>query len=185
MVIDLKMWVGREHYPTLRGYIEESKTQGVSKRIPENMIPSITPGESRLFLVYPTAFVRLGNGTYWDLVRRVDFEAEYSHEEIEELDKTYYDPEDIIYSDTPLPKGLLKLKILLEILEEEFPKDYYELVERFEITFHPAVFGYCYLTGINYVVREGEEELPEKTAHLSDIVEPVRVVREDVLFRRC
>jgi len=58
----LAIWVGKEHYPSLVDYVEETKRLGASRRIPEDFDFSVlTPGRSRMFLIHPLAFTELIN----------------------------------------------------------------------------------------------------------------------------
>lgn len=53
---DLLMWVGKDFYPTVGGFIEEAREHGVNKRIPAvGEPPPVVPGFTRLFLAHPRA----------------------------------------------------------------------------------------------------------------------------------
>lgn len=50
---DLLMWVGKDFYPTVGGFIEEAREHGVNKRIPVvGTPPPVVPGFTRLFLAH-------------------------------------------------------------------------------------------------------------------------------------
>ncbi len=49
--LDVIMWVGRHHYPTIDSYIVESMNLGCAKRI-ANFPSEIVPGKSRCFLAH-------------------------------------------------------------------------------------------------------------------------------------
>lgn len=53
---DLLMWVGKDFYPTVGGFIEEAREHGVNKRLPAvGEPPPVVPGFTRLFLAHPHA----------------------------------------------------------------------------------------------------------------------------------
>lgn len=53
----IAVWVGKEHYPTLVDFVEETRRLGASRRIPQEFDFSVlTPGKSRMFLIHPLAF---------------------------------------------------------------------------------------------------------------------------------
>ncbi len=53
---DLLMWVGKDFYPTVDGFIEEAREYGVNKRLPVvGEPPPVVPGFTRLFLAHPHA----------------------------------------------------------------------------------------------------------------------------------
>lgn len=53
---DLLMWVGKDFYPTVGGFIEEAREYGVNKRLPAvGEPPPVVPGFTRLFLAHPHA----------------------------------------------------------------------------------------------------------------------------------
>lgn len=175
MATDLKMWVGKEFY-TLGSYIAEALTRGVSKRIPSTMIPEVTPGKTRLFLVYPEALVLLDKENYamleWELfMTGMIGEEDLSLQGITEP----ITPDE----DVPLLPGFIQLRIALEVLEKTDPKDYRRVIDLFGVTYKPGIFGYTYLTGIQYVTRPGEEGLPPEYQHLEGLVEPVRVLPKE------
>lgn len=177
MATDFKMWVGKQYY-TLGSFIEEAMKQGVSKRIPASMIPEITPGESRLFLAYVEAIVILAKENYaelehylyeWGYLAEVDLECENWVSLLPEL----------LEADTPMPPNMGTLRIALENLEATDLDHYLGVVDSFGITYKPGIFGYAYLTGIQYITKPGEEGLPQEYSHLEGSVEPVRVIPKE------
>nr|BDD45103.1 hypothetical protein 35 [bacterium] len=55
---DLLLSIGKKHYPTAQGFIDEARVHGVSKAISVtsgNAPPAISPGRTRLFLIHPEA----------------------------------------------------------------------------------------------------------------------------------
>lgn len=176
MATDLLMWVGKEYY-TVTEYIKEAKTMGVSKRIPSKMIPEITPGKSRLFLAHPEALVVCSN--YRKLAEYLEgIGHPLSDDAKEELSDRKFVLTDKLSLTTPLPHCLIELKSVLEHMQETTPLLYSFTVKDFDIVYLPGIFAYTYLTGVQYVTRDGEESLPEKYAHLEGLVEPVKVERK-------
>jgi hypothetical protein len=151
--IDIIMWIGEDNY-SVSEFIEEAKTMGVSKRIPANSIPEgIVPGRSRLLIKHRKAIV---HGEGLDML-------------IEDLNTIYAFPE------YELPDGMLHLVMTLEGIKEENPTRWKKWVERHNITWHPGVIGYTYITSVQYVVKENEEGLPEELAHMDHLIEPVKL----------
>lgn len=53
------IWVGREHYPSLVDYVEETRRLGASRRIPQDFDFSVlTPNRSRMILIHPLAYTQ-------------------------------------------------------------------------------------------------------------------------------
>lgn len=175
MATDLMMWVGKEY--KLYEFIEEARRQGVSKRIPKNMIPEITPGESRLFLVYPEAVI-LTKATYYLLALDLRAFGYLNDRIVDSLQDEFPHPEYMELTEIVKP-DVISLRIALEHLKEAKLGCYNNLLDEYEIDFHPGIFGYTYLTGVQYVLWEDENGLPEVYQHLKDLVEPVRVVRAE------
>jgi hypothetical protein len=166
MATDIIMWVGEEHY-TVREFIEEAKQMGVSKRIPRTAIPEgIVPGESRIFIKHHKAIVHCN-----DLVGL----GEELGIPIEQ------DIEDSLDPDTPLPENMLRLVMELD----EIRSDSHELYDAiagelsYDVWYSPGVIGYSYITGLQYVAYDDEDDLPENLQHMSHLVEPVRVVYDE------
>ena len=154
--VDIIMWIGEDNY-TVSEFIEEAKAMGVSKRIPANSIPEgIIPGRSRLLIKHRKA-----------IIHGIDLD-----QLIEALNDLYAFPE------YELPDGMLHLVMTLEEIKEENPERWKRWVDSYELTWHPGVIGYSYITGVQFVVEEGEEGLPEELAHLDYLIEPVRMSYE-------
>lgn len=150
--IDIIMWAGEEHY-TVSSFIKEAERMGVSKRIPRTAVPEgIVPGQSRILIKHRQAIVH----------------SEYLDELLLGL-YTHGMPE---YS---LPDDMLKVVMFLEDLRDEDHQTWKFLVEEYELTWTSGVIGYSYITSIQYVASDDEEELPEDLQHLEGYVEPVRI----------
>jgi len=154
--IDIIMWAGEKQY-TVSSFIIEARIMGVSKRIPRNSIPEgIIPGRSRLLIKHKKAILH-GNDLD-QLVTRLNVGSPYT---------------------ITLPDDMLALVMVLEAVKEQDPVIWKQLVEEFELTWSPGVIGYSYISSIQYVVEEGEEELPDDLAHIQ-YLEPVKVEYENV-----
>jgi hypothetical protein len=181
--IDLKMWMGEDNYSVAEAHLE-NKTLGVSKRIPLTSVPEgILPGFSRIFIAHKKAIlvVRAEGKTIWDLLTRM-FELEIL-EQVEGGDVEYhedreYNPGEELLPGDYVPEGMLRMVIVLDLVEAKVRR---ELVKEFEIEFRPGIIGYGYITGLQYILREGETEVPAEIAHI-DGVEAVRVEYEDPGF---
>lgn len=154
--VDIILWAGEQYY-TVGSFIREAERMGVSKRIPRTAIPeNIILGQSRILIKHRQAIV---HGNLDDLLRKLD-EAMYLHH-------------------CELPDDMLRLVIFLEGLKEEEFNIWQELVEGYALTWTPGVIGYSYITSIQYVAYDDEEELPEDLAHLEGYVEPVKIKYEE------
>lgn len=148
----LLMWVGEYHYPWPHDFSDEVKSVGLSKRVAESAIPLIVPGRSRLALIHPRAIVQLRVGMVEELCRSLGFT-------LPDLG------DDTITAD--------QVGRALAALEKTDPKGYDALVEKMGISYHAGIFGYVWLTGLQYVCRPDEEEAPEELKALG--VEAVRM----------
>jgi hypothetical protein len=146
--VDLMMWVGREYY-TVSSFIEEAERLGVSKRIPHTAIPEgIVPGLSRLFLKHLDACIEIGKYGTEALALELGLNSD---------------------------QDMLDFVIALDHLKEEDFSSWKEIIYRYQITFHPGVFGYCYITGLQYIAKDNEEGLPEDLVAFEGYIEPVRL----------
>jgi len=151
--VDVIMWAGEEHY-TVGSFIREAEQMGVSKRIPATAIPEgIIPGQSRILIKHRQAIVQ---GMLDELVL--------------ELAYTYDLPDEYAVAD-----GMLRLVMFLEDLKVSDPVAWESLVEIYELTWTSGVIGYSYITSIQYVAQDFEDDLPEELSHLEGYVEPVRI----------
>ena len=153
--VDIIMWTGENQY-TVSSFIKEARKMGVSKRIPRNSIPEgIIPGRSRLLIKHRKAILH-GNDLD-QLATRLNVGSPYT---------------------ITLPDDMLTLVMVLEAVEEQDPDIWKQLVEEFELTWSPGVIGYSYISSIQYIVEEGEEELPDDLAHIQ-YLEPVKMEYEN------
>lgn len=166
---DLLMFVGKEFY-RLHQFISEAQNQGVSKRIPESMIPSIIPGRTRLFLAYPEVIVLTSD--YRNLTKALLALGYIGASLIEDWDQTTWIEDPATY----IPTDMLTVRIALELCETEHPEKYAELVQKYSVSYQPGIFAFTYLTGIQYVCKDGEENLPNHLSHFEGTIEPVIVV---------
>lgn len=153
---DLLMWVGEQHYPWPHDFSDEVKSVGLSKRVAESAIPLIDPGQTRLAVIHPRAFVQVRSGMVEDFCRALGFILPDLGDEGITADQ---------------------LGRALAALEASDSKAYDSLIEEMGITYHPGIFGYVWLTGLQYVCRPDEEDAPEELKALG--VEGVRMEYDD------
>ena len=152
--IDVIMWAGEEHY-TVGSFIREAEQMGVSKRIPATAIPEgIVPGQSRILIKHRQAILQGENLEQFFL----------------ELQYVYQIPEEWTQ-----PEGMLFLVMFLEDLKISDPVSWESAVEKYELTWTPGVIGYSYITSIQYITQDFEDDLPEELSHLEGYVEPIRM----------
>ncbi|HEC65135.1 hypothetical protein LCGC14_2247890 [marine sediment metagenome] len=155
-IVDVIMWAGENNY-SVSEFINEARKMGVSKRIPRNSIPEgIVPGRSRLLIKHKKAIVK------------TELESDY--------------PlliDNLIVNDYPVSEGsMLSVVMALENLYKEDIEFWREFIYVYGITWHPGVIGYSYITGLQYVVEEEEEDLPEDLAHIK-YLEPIKMEYDD------
>jgi len=154
---DLLMWVGEQHYPWPHDFSDEVKRMGLSKKIPKSAIPLIVPGRTRLALIHPKVTIELGEGhTSDELARRLGLDEGETGDEMRTADQ---------------------VRRALAQLEGADAPAYEALMEAMELTYGPGIFGYVWLTGIQYVCGEDEEDAPEELRALG--VEGVRIEHDD------
>ena len=160
---DLLMWVGEEHYPWPHHFTDEVDRVGLSKRVPATAIPLIEPGITRLAVIHPKAVIVQGDLGPADGACLGKLAEELEIPLVE-------DGEEWLATDL-LRRGLARL-------EAEDPEEFERLTLALDLRFEPGIFGYVWLTGIQYVCRAGESDAPEELKALG--VEPVRVVRGEM-----
>lgn len=151
-MVDVIMWVGEDNY-SVSEFINEARKMGVSKRIPRNSIPeSIVPGRSRLLIKHRKAIVKTESESDYPIL-----------------------VSNIMVNDYPVSEGsMLSVVMALEAIYKDDIELWSEFIYVYGLTWHPGVIGYSYITGIQYVVEEGEEELPEDLAHIK-YLKPVKM----------
>jgi len=69
----IMIYVGKEFYPFVSDYIEESRVQGISRRIPKSFpFERLTPFESRMFFVHERAIPLFGHDTGRECPRKIN-----------------------------------------------------------------------------------------------------------------
>jgi hypothetical protein len=164
--IDIIMWAGEEHY-TVSSFIEEAKRMGVSKRIPRTAIPeNIILGQSRILIKHRQAIVH----------------SERLDELFLTISHVYNIPEfaltDKSRKGLNIPDTMLRMVLFLEELKVADPVTWEKFVEVYGLTWSPGVIGYSYITNIQYVAYDDEEELPEDLQNIEN-VEIVRIKYAD------
>jgi len=175
----LLFWVGEDSY-TLAEVVSEYVAMGSSKRIPTTAIPQgLVRGVSKLFFAHAKAILKVKQGctleqlvysllekdvlTAVQVARFVDLDIEFNW-------GTTLQPNDFV------PEPMLTIAMGLSKLPD---KDRKELEVQYGIEYYPGIFGYSHFTGIQYVCRQGEDDLPEELKYLEGYVEPVKIVYED------
>lgn len=176
MANDLLMWVGEDNYPTPEDFSSECITQGLSKRIAINNVPQgIEPGKSRLFLIHPKAGLAVDPPhTLAEL--REDL-AKVPHERVETwLVDWERNPAWVVRQIMALKvPPALPFKARHDQVESILQATL--ILQRFGARLVPAIFGFVYLTGMQYVCKEGETDLPDGLQGKG--IEPVRVVYDE------
>ena len=164
--IDIIMWAGEEHY-TVSFFIEEADRMGVSKRIPRTAIPEgIVPGQSRILIKHRQAIVQS------DRLDELFLTISYLYNISE------FSLSDASLKELGIPDTMLKMVMFLENLQEQDYTVWQSLVEDYNLTWTSGVIGYSYITSIQYIAYDDEEELPEDLQHLEGYIEPVRIEYE-------
>lgn len=172
------MVVGRKFYK-LHEMVEEYKDMGISKRIPVTSIPEgIVPMKSKLFVAHPDAIIRVtvDGKTLLDLALDLVDEELITPEdlvEIVEMEQDFWEGEDLNPEDL-VPTPMLTLAMAYS---QSMHQGHY--IGAYGVETCMGVVGYAYLDRIEYVVRDGEEELPEELSHLDDIIELTSYDYED------
>ena len=174
--VDILMMVGEEHY-TVQAFVEEAVSWGVSKKINPKSIPNgIVPNVSRIFVWHPRAipvvtadgktFKDLGMATLEGTLERPEVWEQHYSDLLSE-----WKPEELLLPADYVPPHIMKITYYLQALES---KAYNQLDKEFGIQWQGGVIGYSYLGFIQYVCREGEDEVPEELAHIENIM-PVKI----------
>lgn len=178
--VDILMCVGLQFY-SLSDLVSEAENQGLSKRIPLSAIPEgVVPYESKLFVAHPHAIVKVTapNKTLKDLVNMLISLGVLAREQLvspDTLDWTYWEGETLL-SEEQVPIDMLTIAIAVDLVEGEA---YQELLNEFALKFEMGIVGFSYISGIHYVVKPGEEGLPDTLSHLDGYVTPVKMVYGD------
>ena len=200
MAEDLGRIVGKESYPWPHDFIEEARVQGVSLAVSKASIPDYDPGKTRLALAHPRAIVTVTADRMIladlaiELVReyvvgscveptpehRAELIARWSDPgEPLEWDLAYaYDKLMVVESDQDGIKWANTLAMCFWLREADKKKDLKRLEKKYGIEYQIGWLGFTFLTNIQYVARDDEEELPLEL--IGKGVEIVKVVYEDM-----
>lgn len=176
-VPSLLMTVGRKYYK-LYQYVDEAQNIGVSKRIPITAIPDgLVKGLSKIFLAHPDAIVKVtaSDKTFADLAYALyekDYLTAVQYQKIIEDVPAYWTGEELHPNDL-VPERMLDVTYALSKVPGP---EHMGLGETFGLEFCMGIFGYSYYSGIEYVCKPGEDELPAELAHLDGYVEPVHIM---------
>ncbi|MCK4819727.1 hypothetical protein KA005_28430 [bacterium] len=161
--IDIIMWAGEEHY-TVSSFIEEAERMGVSKRIPRTAIPEgIVPGQSRILIKHRQAIVQS------DRLDELFLIVSHLYDILE------FALTNASLKELGIPDTMLRMVMFLEDLKVDDYTAWQSLVEDYNLTWTSGVIGYSYITSIQYIAYDDEEELPEDLQHLEGYVKPVRI----------
>lgn len=177
--VDIKMYAGEEHY-TVGEFIREARDIGVSKRIPKTAIPEgIVPGVSRIFIAHNKAILICTAGDIRDLADDLT-DLDLLNSETKgffELVEPWGVEAGELLPDDFVPEQMINLVMAFEDVEPDISR---ELIKKYGIEFQPGIIGWSYLTGLQYVLPKGENELPAELAHIEHL-EPVYVEYEQDL----
>lgn len=171
---DLLMFVGQESYPWPNDFAEEAERIGPSKKVSRASIPYIEPGQARLVFVHPRAIVNVTA----EGMNLFDLACELALEYEEGLDYASEDDLRDFICGYVLSEENEGVSILTHFLRNaDIARDLGRLEEKYGIEYHPGVFGFSYVTGLQYVLRDEETELPDDLRGIEGI-EAVRVEYE-------
>lgn len=184
-VPSLLVCVGKEHYK-LHEVLAEYGDIGVSKRIPKTAIPEgMVKLVSKIFVAYPEAILKVTKegSTLFDLalyLYEMGLLSDYTWDELmdnryDNLDAAYWE-EDKLNPEDFVPESMLQLASAFSKLLEDVRA---EAIKEFGIKFQMGIVGYSYFQGFQYVVKPGEDGLPEDLAHLEGYVEPITCVYDE------
>ena len=172
------MCVGRKFYK-LHEMVEEYKAMGISKRIPATSIPEgLVPLKSKLFVAHPDAIIRVtaDDKTLMGLAMDLVDEGLLLPDDLTDITSVEMDfwRDDTLQSEDYVPTPMLTLAMAYSRSEH---RDQHTKMYGIETCM--GVVGYAYLDRIEYVVRDGEEELPENLAHLEGEIDLVSYTYEE------
>ena len=184
---DIGMRAGAEHYPWPHDFIEEAECQGVSKAIPRSAIPYIKRGRTRLVIRHPKAIVYVTSEqfTLYDLAMELINEHADEPDQVVKADivRKWIDTEEATLEDwkhayilefmLDTESGRNKLGIPYFLRKAERAGDLKRIEEKYGLQYASGWIGYTFLTGIQYVAKGDEDELPEDLVGTG--VEMVRV----------
>ena len=163
---DLLMWVGQEHYATPEAFSNEVFWRGASKRIALTNPPQgLEKGVSRIFFIHPLAGLEVAEPhTLEDLRERLaTIESERLAALLQDFDRN--------------PSWVVRRIKALWAEPDPMPSDLHQAVSILDglgALCVPAIFGHVYYTGMQYVCKADEDDVPERLTGLD--VEPIRVV---------
>lgn len=172
------MCVGKSFYE-LHEMVEEYQDMGISKRLPITSIPDgLIPYKSKLFVAHPDAIIRVtvDGKTLLDLALDLADEELLTADEVYEItmmEEDFWFSDDL-NSEDPIPEPMLTLALAYSRSQH---KAHY--IGAYGVETCMGVVGYAYMDRLEYVVRDGEETLPEELAHLDDELELTSYTYED------
>jgi len=157
MQVGIIGWAGEEFWPWPEDFAAEARTRGVSKRVPKNGAPDF-PRDALLWIVHPKGKITNPQPGSPEMVELVTAVAQAAN----------CNPAVVSYR-LPLLGAMARLyrterKALKSILEGH------------RVKFAPEIIGYAQFYSIEYVVREGEAEVPDKVLEQFPGATPVQVV---------
>lgn len=176
----LLLCYGLQYYK-LHELIYEAETQGLSKRVPITSIPEgMEHIKSKLFVAHPHAIVKVTeeDQTLQDLAYDLyeqGFLSEKEWNALVELEVPYWDGQEL-EADDFVPASMLDVAIALSKVDTRQKN---KMIKKYGIEFCQGIVGYSYFTGFQYIVKEGEDGLPDELANLDGYVEAVRPVYVD------
>lgn len=174
---------GRKHYK-LQEMIEENEDIGVSKRLPSTAVPEgMQRGVSKILCAHPDAIVKvtaegasLADLAYALLEEGTLTQVQWSR--LVELDQPYWTGEELEPYDF-VPGSMLDVAMALSRSPN---RDKH--VRTYGLEFCMGVAGYAPYSGVQLVMPDGKQDLPQEYKHLEPLidtgeVEPVYVRYEN------
>lgn len=155
---DIAMCIGQEHYPWPSDFSDEAKSLGVSKQIPRTAIPSIDPGKSCLVLIHPHVLISVNTPGMTLIDLGIELEGDLCRKVYTLDGARAWVMENLIDAET----GHSKLCFIDLLKQAELESKLKRYEEKYNIKYHYKFIGYTYLTGIQYVAKDSESQLPPK-----------------------
>jgi hypothetical protein len=145
---DWAMCVGVESYPWPSDFYQEALKMGVSKALPTAL--PYEPGQTRLVCLHPKACVAVTapDMNLYDLA--IELATEHLNGEFDNVIPLLIDAE----------TGYNTLAMIESLQIAEKAGDLPRLESKYGLKWGLGFFMYVYITGLQYVAREGETELP-------------------------
>jgi len=173
--VSILVCVGESNY-SLSDVMDEYRAIGVSKRLPLTNIPSgLVKGESKILVAHPKAIVRttVSDKDMMELayvLYDAGYISETDYQNIVELPRPFWENEKL-HSEDFVPVEMLTVTYALSTASKTNPEFYRDLLSNFGLEFCMGVIGYAPFSGVQVVLKNDEDDLPEELEHLRPLVE--------------